>query len=144
LTADARHGRAAAAALPLPLPLRSASPTCSSCSHPPTTQLPTHCHQQPASPPLPRHAPRASPDLYPCAPPPPRQDPSLVLLGFSWDSSDEAKMQRTFGFGRSSFASFLDLQHVASSLGYSRCCHALLPRPVAAAGRRLPAAEPSC
>jgi hypothetical protein len=48
------------------------------------------------------------------------QDPSLVLLGFSWDSSDEGKMQRTFGFGRSTFARFLDLQHVAASLGYSR------------------------
>ena len=49
-----------------------------------------------------------------------------MLLGFSWDSSDEGKMQRTFGFGRSSFARFLDLQHVAASRGYSRCAADLL------------------
>ena len=35
-------------------------------------------------------------------------------MGFSWDSADEAKMQQTFGAGRSLFARFLDLQQVRS------------------------------
>ncbi|GLC38549.1 hypothetical protein PLESTB_001738500 [Pleodorina starrii] len=41
-----------------------------------------------------------------------------VLLGFGWDSADEAKMRGTFGLGRADFGKFLDLQEVASSLGY--------------------------
>ncbi|GFR45516.1 hypothetical protein Agub_g6908 [Astrephomene gubernaculifera] len=45
-------------------------------------------------------------------------DPSLVILGFGWDTADEAKMAGTFGMGRARFHSFLDLQQVAADLGY--------------------------
>lgn len=40
------------------------------------------------------------------------------MVGFSWDSSDEQKMQRSFGVGRALFRRFLDLQAVAAALGY--------------------------
>ncbi|GIL71518.1 hypothetical protein Vretimale_2624 [Volvox reticuliferus] len=46
------------------------------------------------------------------------EDPSLVLLGFGWDSADESKMRSTFGIGRADFRHFLDLQEVATSMGY--------------------------
>ncbi|KAG2491215.1 hypothetical protein HYH03_010425 [Edaphochlamys debaryana] len=45
-------------------------------------------------------------------------DPSLVVLGFGWDGADEGKMKDTFGEGKSRFRRFLDLQEVASELGY--------------------------
>jgi hypothetical protein len=41
-------------------------------------------------------------------------------VGFAWDSADEKKLQRTFGFGRESFPGFIDLQDVAQKLGYHR------------------------
>jgi hypothetical protein len=42
--------------------------------------------------------------LSPCS------DPDLTFVGFSWDSSDEGKMQQTFGKGRADlFARFFDL-----------------------------------
>ena len=60
-------------------------------------------------------------------------------MGFSWDSADEAKMQQTFGAGRSLFARFLDLQQVRAGaaaclrgLPAGRllgCCQRLLPAP---------------
>jgi hypothetical protein len=56
----------------------------------------------------------------PSAPPLPLQSPDIVLLGFSWDTADEAKMQHTFGWGKARFKHFLDLQQVAGSLGYTR------------------------
>ena len=34
----------------------------------------------------------------------------LLQVGFSWENSDEAKFQRTFGYGRQAFPGFLDLQ----------------------------------
>ncbi|GIL46137.1 hypothetical protein Vafri_3184 [Volvox africanus] len=46
------------------------------------------------------------------------EDPGHVVLGFGWDSADESKMRGTFGFGRTDFRRFLDLQEVAASLGY--------------------------
>ena len=39
---------------------------------------------------------------------PTRSTPPQV--GFAWDSADERKLQRTFGFGRLSFPGFVDLQ----------------------------------
>lgn len=42
----------------------------------------------------------------------------VQLLGFSWASADESKMQSTFGVGNKSFGSFVDLQQVAQGLGY--------------------------
>ncbi|KAI3430822.1 hypothetical protein D9Q98_009233 [Chlorella vulgaris] len=46
-------------------------------------------------------------------------DPELTLVGFSWDSSDEAKMKQTFGEGRRNlFARYLDLQQIGTALGY--------------------------
>lgn len=46
------------------------------------------------------------------------EDPSLVLLGFGWDSSDENKMKQTFSMGKAQFRRFVDLQHVGAALGY--------------------------
>ena len=46
------------------------------------------------------------------------RDPSTTLVGFGWDSSDEAKMRASFGIGRACFGPFLDLQRIAASLGY--------------------------
>ena len=46
------------------------------------------------------------------------REEGVTLLGYSWDQADEAKMLRTFGLGRSVFANFLDLQDVATALGY--------------------------
>ncbi|KAG1675851.1 hypothetical protein FOA52_001507 [Chlamydomonas sp. UWO 241] len=43
---------------------------------------------------------------------------TATLVGFSWDSSDEAKMRCSFGIGRDDFPAFVDLQEVATSLGY--------------------------
>ena len=39
-------------------------------------------------------------------------DPSVVHVGFAWDSADERKMTRTFGpgTGRTAFGAFIDLQ----------------------------------
>eukprot|EP00879_Flechtneria_rotunda_P029156 GHRR01031434.1.p1 GENE.GHRR01031434.1~~GHRR01031434.1.p1 ORF type:complete len:314 (+),score=95.23 GHRR01031434.1:1-942(+) len=46
------------------------------------------------------------------------RDPSTSLVGFGWSTSDEPKMQSTFGIGAKDFGNFLDLQLVAQSLGY--------------------------
>eukprot|EP00878_Enallax_costatus_P026379 GHUV01028310.1.p1 GENE.GHUV01028310.1~~GHUV01028310.1.p1 ORF type:complete len:214 (+),score=26.47 GHUV01028310.1:185-826(+) len=46
------------------------------------------------------------------------QDPKVQLVGFSWGSSDEPKMQSTFGVGFKDFGRFMDLQLVAQGLGY--------------------------
>ena len=40
-------------------------------------------------------------------------DPEVVMVGFSWDNSDERKMMSTFDFGRRSFGRFVDLAVVA-------------------------------
>ncbi|MEW5316383.1 MAG: hypothetical protein WDW38_007761 [Sanguina aurantia] len=47
-------------------------------------------------------------------------DPNIVIVGFSWDGSDEAKLTRSFSIGRSLFKNFFDLQSIANELGYSR------------------------
>ena len=67
---------------------------------------------------------------------------SLLQVGFSWENSDEAKFQRTFGFGRQAFPAFLDLQVCKGEgdgeggrLGCEEepmggiCCHGLCPLP---------------
>lgn len=42
-----------------------------------------------------------------------------TILGFSWGSADEKKMQKSFGLGRQQlFDRFLDLQLVSQGLGY--------------------------
>lgn len=42
-----------------------------------------------------------------------------TVLGFAWGSSDEKKMQKSFGLGRQQlFDRFLDLQLVTQGLGY--------------------------
>lgn len=46
------------------------------------------------------------------------RDPSIVVVGFSWDSADEKKFRQTFHVGRSIMRRFIDLQAVASMLGY--------------------------
>ncbi|KIZ03748.1 hypothetical protein MNEG_4210 [Monoraphidium neglectum] len=46
-------------------------------------------------------------------------DPTVTILGFSWASADEAKMQRTFGLGAGAIPGFLDLQLVAHGLGWN-------------------------
>ncbi|KAJ9520089.1 hypothetical protein QJQ45_030012, partial [Haematococcus lacustris] len=46
--------------------------------------------------------------------------PDVTIMGFAWENSDEQKMQRSFSIGRANFGSFLDLQVVASKLGYQR------------------------
>lgn len=46
------------------------------------------------------------------------KDPKVHLIGFSWGSSDEPKMQSTFGLGVRDFGRFHDLQQVAQGLGY--------------------------
>lgn len=45
-------------------------------------------------------------------------DPALTFVSFSWDSCDQSKMVSTFGVGKECFARFLDLQQVATTLGY--------------------------
>lgn len=45
-------------------------------------------------------------------------DPSVIMLGFGWDSADETKMMSTFSIGKAKFQNFLDLQVVAHCLGY--------------------------
>lgn len=47
------------------------------------------------------------------------KDPKVQLVGFSWSSSDEPKMQSTFGVGFKDFGRFMDLQLVARGLGYN-------------------------
>ncbi len=37
-------------------------------------------------------------------------DPSVIMLGFGWDSADETKMMSTFSIGKAKFHNFLDLQ----------------------------------
>lgn len=46
------------------------------------------------------------------------KDRKVQLVGFSWGSSDEPKMQSTFGVGSKDFGRFMDLQQVAQGLGY--------------------------
>lgn len=46
------------------------------------------------------------------------RDPSVVTVGYSWDSADERKSRSTFDFGRSDFGRFVDLQSVSQQLGY--------------------------
>lgn len=46
------------------------------------------------------------------------REPTTTLVGFSWDSSDEAKMRASFGVGRACFGFFIDLQRIAADLGY--------------------------
>ena len=47
------------------------------------------------------------------------RNPQHTVLGFSWGSSDEKKMQKSFGLGRQQlFDRFLDLQSVTQGLGY--------------------------
>ncbi|GAX82096.1 hypothetical protein CEUSTIGMA_g9524.t1 [Chlamydomonas eustigma] len=46
--------------------------------------------------------------------------PDITLIGCGWDGGDEIKLMRSFGFGRSSFPGFVDLQEVAVALGYQR------------------------
>lgn len=41
-------------------------------------------------------------------------------MGFGWDSADEGKLMSSFGFGRSAFPNFLDLQEIGYDLGYQR------------------------
>ena len=40
-------------------------------------------------------------------------------MALSWDSADESKMMRSFGFGRADFHRLIDLAHVFRSLGYA-------------------------
>ena len=47
-------------------------------------------------------------------------DPEVVIVGFSWDGSDERKMLASFDFGRRSFGRFVDLATVAEGLGYQQ------------------------
>lgn len=47
------------------------------------------------------------------------RNPQHTVLGFAWGSSDEKKMQKSFGLGRQQlFDRFLDLQLVTQGLGY--------------------------
>ncbi len=46
------------------------------------------------------------------------RDPSIVVVGFSWDSADERKFRQTFQLGRSIMSRFLDLQSIGGMLGY--------------------------
>ena len=49
------------------------------------------------------------------------RDPQHTVLGFSWGSADEKKMQKSFGLGRQQlFGRFLDLQLVSQGLGYQQ------------------------
>ena len=49
------------------------------------------------------------------------RDPQHTVLGFSWGSSDEKKMQKSFGLGMEQlFGRFLDLQLVCQGLGYQQ------------------------
>lgn len=70
----------------------------------PTAASCTHCAPATAAPPA----------LFPS----PSRDPAVTLVGFGWDGGDERQMQRSFGWGRSQFGGFLDLQSLAESLGY--------------------------
>ncbi|GAB4819761.1 hypothetical protein N2152v2_006807 [Parachlorella kessleri] len=45
-------------------------------------------------------------------------DPTLTIVGYSWDGADQAKLTSTYGFGRERFADFHDLQQVSERLGY--------------------------
>jgi hypothetical protein len=55
------------------------------------------------------------------------RDPTVTLVGFGWDSSDERKMRRTFGpgCGRASFGAFCDLQ-VRTATGSTHILQGLL------------------
>ena len=66
------------------------------------------------------------------------RDPAILLAGFGWDGADEGKMRASFGLGRASFGAFVDLQRVASALGFcgyglaglvSRVLSLALPKP---------------
>ncbi len=50
----------------------------------------------------------------------PCSDPSIVVVGFSWDGADERKMRASFDFGRAGFGRFVDLSAVAEGLGYDQ------------------------
>lgn len=45
-------------------------------------------------------------------------DSKVTLVGFSWASSDQEKMQSTFGINSSQLGNLVDLQSVAQGLGY--------------------------
>lgn len=44
-------------------------------------------------------------------------DPAVTLVGCGWGGGDEAKMQQSFGFGKSRFGAFVDVQVVAAGMG---------------------------
>jgi hypothetical protein len=58
-----------------------------------------------------RPPPEASPSLLPALPT--RSDPTVTLVGYSWDGADQAKLAATYGFGRERFGSFHDLQQAS-------------------------------
>ncbi|KAK2076814.1 hypothetical protein QBZ16_005040 [Prototheca wickerhamii] len=43
---------------------------------------------------------------------------TTTIVGYSWDSSDEARMQDSFGCGKDLFPSFFDVQRISEELGY--------------------------
>ncbi len=46
------------------------------------------------------------------------RDPGRVVVALGWSSSDEGKLQRSFGVGRADFPVFVDLADVFQNLGY--------------------------
>ena len=42
------------------------------------------------------------------------------MVGFSWDTNEEHKMEHTYGFGRSIFGGFTDVAKIAAHLGYQK------------------------
>lgn len=48
------------------------------------------------------------------------EDPGLIFLASGWDSADEKMMQKTYRRGRHDFHRFIDIQKVASLMGYHR------------------------
>lgn len=59
-----------------------------------------------------------------------RRDPSVTCVGFAWDSADSRKMAQTFKWTRDDFGCFLDLQAVATRMGYHGCGLAALTQQV--------------
>ena len=48
-----------------------------------------------------------------------RRAPGRAVVALGWSSSDEGKMQRSFGVGRADFPAFVDLGDVFRDLGYA-------------------------
>ena len=62
------------------------------------------------------------------------RDSETRFVGYSWDTTDERMMQKTWSIGKKNFANFLDLKMVAEKLGFRGYGLAALAEKVLKAG----------